>query len=97
VTTKHVGEACEYRLSGKRKTFSTHMKTIFIRNKAKKLFTLITFVMLCYVAGPDLVLVGPQTTVIQTAPYPNYINNFIKILLNAFRVIVILQPFKFFS
>jgi len=30
-----------------------------------------------------------------TAPYTNYINNFIKILLNVFRGIVILQPFLF--
>jgi len=51
-------------------------------------------------AGPDLGLVRPQATVIPrgapTAPYSNYINNFIKILLNAFRVIVILLPFLFF-
>jgi len=51
-------------------------------------------------AGPDLGLVRPQATVIlrgaPTAPYPNYINNFIKMLLNAFRVIVILQPFFYF-
>jgi len=51
-------------------------------------------------AGPDLGLVRPQANVIPrgapTAPYPNYINNFIKILSNAFRVIVILQPFIFF-
>jgi len=31
-----------------------------------------------------------------TAPYPNYINNFINILLNAFHSIVILQPFYCF-
>jgi len=50
--------------------------------------------------GTDLGLVRPQATVIPrgaaTAPYPNYINNFIKMLSNAFRVIVILQPFYYF-
>jgi len=49
--------------------------------------------------GPDLGLVRPQATEIlpgaPTAPYPNYINNFIKILSNTFRGIVILQPFFF--
>jgi len=48
-------------------------------------------------SGPDLGLVRPQATVIPrgapTAPYPNYINNFIKMLLNAFRVMLILQQF----
>jgi len=48
-------------------------------------------------SGPDLGLVRPQATVIPrgppTAPYPNYMNNFIKMLSNTFRVIVILQPF----
>jgi len=47
--------------------------------------------------GPDLGLVRPQATVISTGtpttPHPNYINNFITILLNAFRGIVILHPF----
>jgi len=50
-------------------------------------------------AGPDLGLVRPQATVIPpgapNASYPNYINNFIKMLLNAFRCIIILQPFLF--
>jgi len=53
-------------------------------------------------AGPDLGVVRPQATVIPggapIATYPNYIyiNHFIKLLLNAFRVIVILQPFFYF-
>jgi len=53
--------------------------------------------------GPDLGLVRLQATVIPhgapTTQYPNtktYINDFIKIWLNAFRVIVILQPFYYF-
>jgi len=56
--------------------------------------------VITWLPGPDLGLVWPQATVIlpgvPTAPYPNYINNFITILLKAFRVIVILQPFNFF-
>jgi len=51
-------------------------------------------------AGPDLGFVRPQATVIRrlapTAPYPNYINNFILMLLNALRVMVILQQFVIF-
>jgi len=54
----------------------------------------------CLEAGPDLGLVRPQATVIPTgaptASHPNYINNFIKILLDAFRSIVILQTFNLF-
>jgi len=50
--------------------------------------------------GPDLGIVRPQATLIlpgaATAPYPNYINNFIIILLNAICGIVILLQFLLF-
>jgi len=51
-------------------------------------------------SGPDLGLVSPQAMWFHlgppNAPNPNYINNFIKMLLNSFRDIVILQPFIYF-
>jgi len=51
-------------------------------------------------AGPYLGVVRSQGTVIShgapTALYPNYINNFTKTVLNAFRIIDILQPLYFY-